>query len=70
MDAITGAAEIMGYWIDENTYQCDDKKELAAVLGIDLETIEGDYGEAYQHMNQFWKEANIDVIFDEKQDST
>ncbi|MFA7192378.1 MAG: hypothetical protein WC089_03725 [Candidatus Paceibacterota bacterium] len=55
----------MGHWIDENTYQYDDKKEMAAALGIDLETIEGDYAEAYQHMSKFWNRSEIDKRFNE-----
>lgn len=44
----------MGYWINEDTYQFDDGKEMAASLGIDLQTIEGDYAEAWHHMNKWW----------------
>jgi hypothetical protein len=51
----------MGYWIDENTYQFEDEKEMAAALGIDLDTIEGDYAEAYHHMSKIWNTAEIDI---------
>ena len=44
----------MGYPIDENSYQYESAQELAISLGIDLDTIEGDYAEAYQHAHKFW----------------
>ena len=56
----------MGYWIDENTYQFQDEREMMAALGIDPDTIEGDYAEAYQHQSQIWKSAKIDKEFSDK----
>jgi len=56
----------MGYWIDENTYQFESEEEMAKSLGIDLETIEGDYAEAFQHVSQSWKNAKIDQAFSDK----
>lgn len=50
----------MGYWIDENTFQFESEAEMALSLGIDIETIEGDYREAYQHMNKFWNDLVIE----------
>ncbi len=41
--------------------QYESETEFAATLGIDLETIEGDYAEAYQHCTKFWDKAKIDV---------
>jgi hypothetical protein len=44
----------MGFWLDEDTYQFSDLKEMAASLGIDLETMEADYAEAYHHLSRHW----------------
>lgn len=49
---------------DENTYQFESEKEFAAFLGINLETIDGDYAEAYQHMSKYWDNVKVDKIFD------
>jgi len=55
----------MGNRINVDTYQFGDEKEMAASLGIDLETIEGDYAEAYHRMSQLWKNQEVDHRFDE-----
>lgn len=55
----------MGYWIDEDTYQFDDEREMMGSLGLDPDTIEGDYNEAYHHMSKFWKQAEIDQRFND-----
>lgn len=44
----------MEHFIDENTYQFESEKELSAFSGMDLDTIDGDYAEAYQHTIKFW----------------
>lgn len=36
------------------------------LLGIDLETIEADYAESWQHMHKLWKETKYDVKLKEK----
>lgn len=58
----------MGYWIDENTYQYENEREMMAALGLDLDTIEGDYAEAFHHMSNHWERAEIDhrFTFEEK----
>lgn len=56
----------MGYWIDEDTYQFDDEKEMAASLGIDIETMEGDYAEAHHKCRKIWEAAEIDKRFIDK----
>lgn len=56
----------MGYWIDENTYQFESEAEMAKSLGIDLETIEGDYNEAYHRESQRWNKMDIDQLFSDK----
>lgn len=40
----------MGYWVNEDTYQFEDERDLSEFLGINLDTMEGDYREALQHM--------------------
>jgi len=35
----------MGFFIDENTFQFNDENEMMNALGIDPETIEGDYSD-------------------------
>lgn len=54
----------MGFWIDDDTYQFVDVNEMAASLGIDLETAEGDYGESYHWCNKIWEAVEIDKRFD------
>jgi hypothetical protein len=54
----------MGFWIDEDTYQFDDEKEMAANLGLDTETLEGDYAESYHWCNKMWEQCEIDMRFD------
>ena len=44
--------------------QCENENELAASLGINLETIEGDYSEAFQHMSKMWEKVLIDTKFE------
>jgi hypothetical protein len=53
----------MGYWIDENTYQFEDEKEMMASLSLDPDTIEGDYAESYHHMSKFWEKVEMDNRF-------
>jgi len=53
----------MGYWVDENTYQFDDEKEMMADLGIDADTVKGDYAEAHHHISRFWNRSEIDKRF-------
>lgn len=53
----------MGYKIDENTYQFDDEREMLAALGLDIDTMEGDYREAYYHISRRWNQETIDVRF-------
>lgn len=53
----------MAHWIDENTYQFDSTEELICSLGLDPETIEGDYAEAFQHQHHFWNKVDIDKRF-------
>ena len=40
-------------------------KEMASDLGIDLDTMEGDYAEAYHHMSRMWHSIQIDNPFDD-----
>lgn len=58
----------MGHWIDKNTYQFHDERELIVALGLDPYTMEGDYAEAYHHMSKIWEKALIDNKFDCNQD--
>lgn len=51
----------MGYWIDEDNYQFEDEREMMACLGLDPDTIEGDYAEAYHHMSRQWEKTEIDI---------
>lgn len=53
----------MGEWLDDDTYQCDDEKEMMSLLGLDPETIEGDYAEAFHHMLKVWNAVDIDKRF-------
>ncbi len=43
--------------------QYESEKEFANALGIDLETKEGDYSEAYHHMSKIWDKVEIDNKF-------
>ncbi len=52
--------EALEMWPDE----CIEFKEFTEKhLGIDPETIEGDYSEAYQHMYKALKQTEIDKRF-------
>ena len=51
---------------DEFIQQFESKEEMMELLGIDPETIEGDYAEAYLHMQKIYNNVNIDVKFDLK----
>jgi hypothetical protein len=53
----------MGYWIDENTYQFENEREMIASLGLDPDTIEGDYAEAFHHLSREWEKVKIDKKF-------
>lgn len=53
----------MGHWIDEDTYQFEDEREMMIALGLDPNTIEGDYAEAYHYMTKMWKKAEVDNKF-------
>jgi hypothetical protein len=55
----------MGYWIDEDTFQFEDEREMMASLGLDPDTIEGDYAEAYHHMSKLWENLEVDNRFKE-----
>lgn len=56
----------MGHWIDKDTYQFNSEEEMMKSLGIDSETIQGDYAEAYQRESMRWKNAKIDKEFSDK----
>jgi hypothetical protein len=53
----------MGYWIDEDSFQFDSEAEMAKSLGIDLETMEGDYAEAFHRESKRWANVKIDQEF-------
>lgn len=54
----------MGYWVKENEYQCESESELMKLLGLDPETIKGDYAEAFHHMSKKWNQEIIDIRFE------
>jgi len=56
----------MGYWIDENTYQFENEREMMASLGLDPDTIEGDYAEAYHNIFKSWKKVELDKRFNDE----
>ena len=56
----------MGYWVDENTYQYDSDEEMMNCLGIDPETMQGDYSEAYQHWYKKWEDVKNDLLLEDK----
>ena len=53
----------MGYWVDADTYQYDDEREFMASIGLDPDTIEGDYAEGAHHMQKIWNRIPIDNKF-------
>lgn len=53
----------MGYWIDKDTFQFDSMDEMIRSIGLDPETLEGDYAEAYHRMSSYWNQSEIDVRF-------
>ena len=53
----------MNEFDEEELYQFENERELMSFLGLDPDTIEGDYAEAYHHMNKFWEKAKIDQKF-------
>jgi hypothetical protein len=55
----------MGYWIDDDTYQCHDKREMMGLLGLDPDTIQGDYAEAMHALQKEWNKVEIDVKFED-----
>lgn len=54
----------MGYWIDKDTYQFDNEREMMIALGLDPDTMEGDYAESYHHMSKMWGNVTVDNKFD------
>lgn len=50
-------------FIDKKTMNEEEIKKKCESWGIDLDTIEGDYAEAYQHLSRKWNEVEIDNIF-------
>ena len=49
---------------EELIYQFESEEEMMRALGIDPETKEGDYAEAYHHMQKIWNNVHIDRKFD------
>ena len=56
----------MGHWVnneDEEYYQFDDQREMAAHFGIDIDTMDGDYAEAFHYLTKYWNQVKVDVRF-------
>jgi hypothetical protein len=49
----------MGYLIDDNIYQFEDEREMMSFLGLDPDTLQGDYAEAYHHTSKMWEKSEL-----------
>jgi hypothetical protein len=48
---------------EEIFHQFANEKEMANHLGIDIDTMEGDYAEAFHWLNKKWDKIEIDTRF-------
>ena len=56
----------MDHCINEDHSQFNSKEEIYKSLGLDPETIEGDYCEYFQRMHKMFQDAKIDMEFSKK----